>query len=288
MGLLGNRARAYLELGKPRLSLTAVFAVVTGVYIGSPGLPDAGLVISCAVAAMLVAMGGSALNMFAERDHDGRMQRTSGRPLPAGRLRPVEGLVAGAIAVVCGVALFVFTSNLLAAGLCALIALLYVLIYTPLKRVTALNTLVGAVPGALPPVVGYAAASGMIDMRSLLLFVILFLWQIPHFLAIAWRYRDEYALGGMRMMPLVDPDGRSTGAQMIIFTVSLVVATLAAYFAGMAGNVYLATAVVLGLIFLVSSIIAGVFRQASGMRRCFLVSVVYLPVLFGVMMLDKT
>ena len=166
MGLLGNRARAYLELGKPRLSLTAVFAVVTGVYIGSPGLPDAGLVISCAVAAMLVAMGGSALNMFAERDHDGRMQRTSGRPLPAGRLRPVEGLVAGAIAVVCGVALFVFTSNLLAAGLCALIALLYVLIYTPLKRVTALNTLVGAVPGALPPVVGYAAASGMIDMRS--------------------------------------------------------------------------------------------------------------------------
>jgi len=288
MGLLGNRARAYLELGKPRLSLTAVFAVVTGVYIGSPGLPDAGLVISCAVAAMLVAMGGSALNMFAERDHDGRMQRTSGRPLPAGRLRPVEGLVAGAIAVVCGVALFVVTSNLLAAGLCALIALLYVLIYTPLKRVTALNTLVGAVPGALPPVVGYAAASGMIDMRSLLLFVILFLWQIPHFLAIAWRYRDDYALGGMRMMPLVDPDGRSTGAQMIIFTVSLVVATLAAYFAGMAGNVYLATAVVLGLIFLRSSIIAGVFRQESGMRRCFLVSVVYLPVLFGVMMLDKT
>ncbi|MDP6928227.1 MAG: heme o synthase [Planctomycetota bacterium] len=288
MGLLGNRARAYLELGKPRLSLTAVFAVVTGVYIGSPGFPDAGLVISCAVAAMLVAMGGSALNMFAERDHDGRMKRTSGRPLPDGRLRPVEGLVAGAIAVVCGVALFVVTSNLLAAGLCALIALIYVLIYTPLKRVTALNTLVGAVPGGLPPVVGYAAASGVIDMRALLLFVILFLWQIPHFLAIAWRYRDEYALGGMRMMPMVDPDGRSTGAQMIIFTVSLVVATLAAYFAGMAGNLYLVTAVVLGLIFLVSSITAGVFRQESGMRRCFLVSVVYLPVLFGVMMLDKT
>jgi protoheme IX farnesyltransferase len=225
--------------------------------------------------------------MFLEREHDRNMRRTQGRPLPAGRLAPKQVLAFGAATSLGGLTWLWLATSPLATAVCATIVVTYVAVYTPLKRVTSLNTLVGAVPGALPPVVGYAASHGGLNEQALVLFLIVFFWQIPHFLSIAWRHREDYEKGGMLMLPVVDPGGASTSRQMVGYTGALISVSLAAYLVELSGPLYLAAAVCLGLLFLAPVLMAAVFRVESAMRLCFLASIVYLPLLLGIMVLDR-
>lgn len=283
------RLRACLELGKLRLSSLAVFAVVAGLCLGAyPGAPPpAALVLTTTIGALLMAVAGSALNMYLERDIDPLMERTRGRPLPTGRLTPPQVAAFGASCAVLGTAVLLLGTNLLASALCALVFASYVWVYTPLKRVTELNTIVGAVPGALPPVVGYTAARGEIDTAAIVLFAILFLWQIPHFLAISWRYRDDYSRGGLKMLAARDRDGHILRRQMLVYTVAMIAVSLLPYRVGIAGGAYLASAALLGALFAVPVFCAAVLRWESAMRPTFIASIVYLPLLLGVMVLDR-
>jgi heme o synthase len=287
--------RAYWELGKPRLSMMAVFAVVAGAYMGWPARnshPPLDLVVMTTIGTFMAAIGAAALNMYRERDLDPLMQRTQDRPLPTGRLSPRGAAVFGALTSVAGVLLVLFSSplaadgsrsmedwNWAAAGLCALIVISYVLVYTPMKTRTPLNTLVGAIPGALPPVVGHAAVVGGLAMPQLVLFAILFCWQIPHFLSIAWRYREDYARAGMQMLPVVDPTGHRTGIAMLLYVGGLGLASLLPAFTQMASERYLVLAVLLDVLFIVPVIIAALTRRDAAMRMTFIVSIIYLPLL---------
>ena len=279
---------AFLQLGKLRLSALAVVAVVAGLYMGHPISPPLSLVLPTTVGTLLVAVAANALNMYLERHQDSQMLRTLGRPLPAGRLTPGQALWFGILTAGSGLALLALTTTALVTALCALILFSYVLVYTPLKKVTTLNTLVGAVPGALPPVVGYVASANRLNVPAAVLFLLLFFWQIPHFLAIAWRYREDYARSGMKMLPVSDPDGRTTGVQMLVYTCGLMVVSLLPFRIGMAGDIYLGAVLFLDLWFFVPVVIAAMFRLESAMRLCFLVSIVYLPLVLAMMVLDRT
>lgn len=290
---LAVRLGAFVELGKLRLSSLAIFAVVAGVYLGAAygpyafTGPSAALLIGAGVGSMLIAMAGNALNMYLERDLDGLMERTRGRPLPSGRLQPRDVVAFGVVCAALGLLLMAVFTNALAFGLTAAIFVLYVGVYTPLKRITALNTVVGAVPGALPPVVGYAAAAGRLDLNALALFLILFLWQVPHFLAISWRYRDDYRRGGLKMIAWMDTHGGSVRRLMVSHTLALIPVSLVPYLTGMTGEAYAASAVLLGIVFLAPVFCAAVLRWESAMRSTFITSIVYLPLLFGIMVLDR-
>ncbi len=280
---------AYIGLVKVRLSALAILAVVAGLCLGSDDIPSWTLVLATIVGTVAVAGGGNALNMYAERDTDPKMDRTQSRPLPSGRLTPAQVKRFGLGTAFGGLAILAVATNLYATAICAVIFVLYVLVYTPMKRRSTLNTLVGAVPGALPPVVGYVAAAGQIDGRAVVLFAILFFWQIPHFLAIAWRYRDDYRRAGMQMLPVVDVRGRMTAIQMIVYCFSLLVVSVlpSTRMLHMTGALYFCTALGLGAIFLLSTTIAAIVRSPSSMFQCFLVSIIYLPLLFSVMVVDK-
>ncbi|MEZ5966110.1 MAG: heme o synthase [Planctomycetota bacterium] len=282
-----SRLAALLELGKLRLSTLAIVAVLAGIALGAQVPLATHTVVLTGVGTLLVAVAGNALNMLIERERDKRMARTAGRPLPTGRLLPIEVAGFGIVCAVLGLAALWFGSNPLATALCATILFTYVLVYTPLKPVTTLNTLVGAVPGALPPVVGYAAAAGYVDTRALALFLILFFWQIPHFLAIAWRYREDYRRGGMRMLSVVDPKGRATAVQMIVYTLALLIVSLWPPRLLMTGDLYPLLAILLGVFFLVPVVVAAARRTDAAMRGAFLASIVYLPLLLGAMLLDR-
>jgi protoheme IX farnesyltransferase len=292
--------KAYWELGKPRLSALAVFAVVAGAYMAWPAKtshPPLDLLVFTTLGNFLAAAGAAALNMYRERHLDPLMERTQGRPLPSGRLEPRSVLVFGLAASLLGVGLVLVGAaplapdgsrppgqwNWTAAGLCALIVLFYVLVYTPMKTRTPLNTLVGAIPGALPPVVGHAAVAGELAMPQLVLFAILFCWQIPHFLAIAWRYRDDYARAGMQMLPVLDPTGRRTGTTMLLYVCGLGIASLVPYVTQMCDERYAVAAVLLDVLFFVPTLIAAWTRRDVAMRMTFIMSIVYLPLLFMAM-----
>lgn len=295
-----GKVRAYWELGKPRLSAMAVFAVVAGAYMGWPSPrsgPPLDLLVATTLGTFLAAIGAAALNMYRERHLDPLMLRTRGRPLPTGRLTPRQVFAFGVVACTTGVLLVLFGAaplrddgsrgvgdlNWAAAAFCAAIVVSYVLIYTPMKVRTPLNTLVGAIPGALPPVVGHAAVVGKLAMPQLVLFAILFCWQIPHFLSIAWRYRDDYARAGMRMLPVVDPSGQRTAVTMLLYTAGLGIASLLPYVLGMADDRYAAVALLLDLLFFVPVLLAALTRREAAMRMTFLTSLVYLPVLLVAM-----
>ncbi len=292
--------RAYWELSKPRLSALAVFAVVAGAYMAWPAKtshPPLDLLVFTTLGNFLAAAGAAALNMYRERHLDPLMERTQDRPLPSGRLQPRSVLLFGLIASLLGVVLVLVGAaplapdgsrppgqwNWTAAGLCALIVLFYVLVYTPMKTRTPLNTLVGAIPGALPPVVGHAAVAGELAMPQAVLFAILFCWQIPHFLAIAWRYRDDYARAGMQMLPVLDPTGRRTGTTMLLYVSGLGIASLVPYVTQMCDERYAVVAVLLDVLFFVPTLIAAWTRRDVAMRMTFIMSIIYLPLLFSVM-----
>ncbi len=264
-----------------------LLTAAAGFYLGARGGVDVWLLVHTLVGVALVAAGTNAFNQVRERDVDARMRRTQGRPLPSGRLTPrAAALFAGVISIV-GVAYLALAVNLLTAGLAALTLASYVLLYTPLKRTTTLNTLIGAVPGALPIVGGWTAAGGAIGPAVAALFWILFLWQLPHFLALAWIYREDYQRGGLAMLSVHDPDGQRTGRMVLLYALALLPVSLLPTLLGVTGAVYFFGALALGLAY--TSVSVAMTRAATPARawRVFLVSIVYLPALLTLMVVDK-
>jgi protoheme IX farnesyltransferase len=286
-GLTRARLADYLQLSRPRLSALALMTVAIGVVLASGGAPDWRVLTHTLIGAGLVAAGASALNQLLERENDGLMQRTRGRPLPSGRLRPGEALVFGVASASGGGAYLALTlPSPLAAGLALLTLLSYVFVYTPLKRTTPLNTLVGAIPGALPPVIGWSAVSGSVDAGAVVLFVVLFLWQMPHFLAIAWIYRADYHRAGLRMLPALDPQGGLIGRLMVCYCLALLAASLAPLVVGGAGPVYLAGALFLGIGFLACAVGFARRRSDARARAVLRASLIYLPALLLLLLWD--
>jgi protoheme IX farnesyltransferase len=282
-----TRFADYLELTKPRIAVLVLFTVATGAMLAGGGAVHLPALLHTLFGTALVAAGASALNQLLERQSDALMRRTENRPLPAGRLHPLEVFVFGCGLGLAGAAYLAVTlQRPLAAGVAAITFLSYVWIYTPLKRRTPLNTLVGAVPGALPPVIGWTAVRGSLDPEVMALFFIIFLWQVPHFLAIAWIYRDDYARARLRMLPVMDRDGTRTGRHMLTYCLALLPASLAPTLFGGAGAVYLTGAILLGLGFLASAVGFARARSNSQARRVLRASLVYLPALLALLVLD--
>jgi protoheme IX farnesyltransferase len=280
-----SRFADYVELTKPRVAVLVLFTVAAGAWLAGRSELDPLLVLHTVCATALVAAGASALNQLIERHSDARMRRTENRPLPSGRLQPLEVLLFGLGLGAVGLAyLGLATRQPLAVLVAATTFVLYAFVYTPLKRVSTLNTLVGAVPGALPPVIGWTAVRGTLAPEAGLLFAILFLWQVPHFLAIAWIYRDEYARAGLCMLPVVDPAGKITGRQMVLYCLALVLVSLLPVLAGYAGPVYFAGAALLGLVFLRATL--GFLADVSNARarRVLRASLLYLPLLLALLL----
>jgi heme o synthase len=288
LSLSRSRVADYVELTKPRVAVLVLFTVAVGAWLGGRDLVDGMTVLHTLVGTALVAAGASALNQLLERHSDALMLRTENRPLPSGRLQPLEVLLFGASLGAGGLAYLGLTVRQPLTVLVAAVTFVsYVFLYTPLKRKTTLNTLIGAVPGALPPVIGWTAVRGTLGPEVALLFLILFLWQVPHFLAIAWIYRSDYARAGLCMLPTVDPEGGITGRQMVSYCLALIPVSLAPAALGLSGPVYVAAAVVLGIGFLIPCL--GFLRVKSHVqaRRVLRASLVYLPVLLGLLVLEK-
>lgn len=264
-----------------------VLTAAAGFYLGSGAAVDLQLLVHTLLGTALVAGGTNAFNQLRERDVDARMQRTRGRPLPSGRITAGAAAAFAAVISLAGVGYLTLAVNLLTAGLAALTLTSYVLLYTPLKRKTSLNTLIGAVPGALPIVGGWTAAGGELGAAVSALFWILFLWQLPHFLALAWIYREDYQRGGLAMLSVEDPDGRHTGRMALLYAMALLPVSLLPTLLGVTGPLYFFGALVLGLAYAV--VAAVMFGAATRPRawRLFLVSIVYLPALLTLMVLDK-
>ncbi len=279
--------RDLLELTKPRITTMAVISVAAGYYVGARGpivfLPATRVLL----AATLLASGASALNQWFEAETDRLMARTANRPLPQGRLVPTPALLFGLVLAASGVALMYAAGGPLAASIGLITVLLYVGCYTPLKRVTPLCTVIGAVPGALPPLMGWAAGAGDLSAEAWLLFAILFLWQMPHFLAIAWMYRDDYARAGQPMLPVVEPSGGSTARQAVLYAAALLPTSLLPTLLGVAGEPYFAIALTLGLFLLTATLVFASRRETNDARRLLHVSVIYLPLLLGALVLTR-
>jgi protoheme IX farnesyltransferase len=282
-----RRVADLVALGKPRVVFMVLVTTLVGFHLGSHAGQDYVLLLPTLIGTALAAAGTLALNQYFERDIDALMERTRSRPLPDRRLQPVEALVAGTVVAAFGIAYLAVAVNLLSAVVTAAITLIYLFAYTPLKRVTPLCSIVGAVPGALPPVTGWVAARGTLDIEAWILFSILFLWQLPHSLAIARLYRDDYASAGIRLLPVVEPDGRSTARQVVSNCMALVAVGLLPTMVGMAGALYFAVALVLGLTFLGYGISFARSRTAPAARQLLMASLLYLPALLIVMALDK-
>ena len=277
----------YAALTKPRVIAMVLVTTAVGFHLGSIGTPDFPRLLQTLLGTALAAGGTLALNQYMERDLDARMERTRRRPLPEGRLVPTEALAVGAALLGLGLVQRWLAVNPLAALVTAGIAVTYLLLYTPLKPVTSLCSVVGAVSGALPPVAGWAAARGALGPEPWVLFAIMFLWQIPHSLAIGRMYRDDYARAGIRLLPVVDHDGPSTGTHVVTNTLALVPVALMPTLVGIAGPVYFLVALTLGLGFLWSAVGLARTGSAAAARRLLRASLVYLPVLLCVMALDK-
>jgi protoheme IX farnesyltransferase len=282
-----ERVAAYAELTKPRITFLIVLTSAAGFALASRGAVDYVGLFRSLLGIALLSSGIAALNQYAERDLDGLMRRTASRPLPSGKLAPWEALAFGAgITILAEIYLLVLV-NPLSALLGLTVIAGYVFAYTPLKTRTTLSTLVGAFPGAVPPLIGWTAARGTISLEGWILFAILFLWQFPHFLAIAWMYREDYGRAGILMLPVVEPDGRVTAQQIVVYTVMLLPVSLLPTVMGMAGRLYFVGAIVLGLLFLYSSLRAAFSMSRQQARRLLLASVLYLPLLFGLMVLNS-
>ena len=282
-----NRASDFLALTKPRLNLLVLVTTLAGLYLASPAGVAIGLAAHTLIGTALVAGGAAALNQVWERETDRRMRRTSGRPLPRGRLGVAEGTWFGILLSLAGLAELVLCTTPAAAMVAAGTLISYVLVYTPLKTRTSLATLVGAVPGALPPVIGWAAATGDITLPAIVLFGIVFFWQMPHFLAIAWMYKDDYARAGIPLLPVVEPDGRRTGRQALLYTAALWPVSLLPASVGLAGSTYSAVATCLGIVFFYLSAVFARNRTADSARQVFLFSITYLPLLLGALVADR-
>jgi protoheme IX farnesyltransferase len=286
-GVEKSRFAVFADLVKARLTLLVLLTTLVGFYVASPGPIDLLLLVHAMLGTALVAAGAAALNQFLEREHDAKMERTEDRPLPSGRLQPGTVLLLGGISAGLGLLYLTLVVNPLTGLLGAITLGSYLFIYTPLKRVTTLNTVIGAIPGALPPLMGWTAARGEISPGGWALFAILFFWQLPHFYAIAWIYREQYARAGFVMLPVVDPAGERTGRQAVSHALGLLPFSLCPFVFHLAGPVYLAGALVLGAAYLWFAIQFSRRLTVASARRLFFMSIIHLPLLLGLMVLDK-
>ncbi len=282
-----ERIAAYVDLTKPRITFLIVLTAAAGFALASPGRIDYAAMMSAMLGIALLSSGIATLNQYMERDLDGLMRRTANRPLPSGKLMPWEALAFGAGLTVLAEIYLAFLVNPLSALLGLTVISGYLFAYTPLKTRTTLSTFVGAFPGAVPPLIGWTSARGTIDIDAWVLFAILFLWQFPHFLAIAVMYREDYGRAGILMLPVVEPDGRVTAQQIVLYTAMLLPVSLLPTLLGTAGKIYLAGAAVLGLAFLYFSLRAAFSKSRQTARQLLLASVIYLPLLFILMVLDR-
>ncbi len=277
----------FLSLTKPRITLLVVATTLVGFYLGVRDTVSVTLLLNTLLGTALIASGASALNMVFEWEADSKMRRTEGRPIPSGRLSVFQGIVFGSFLCISGALYLLFLVNMLTSILSAATALLYLFAYTPLKKMTSLCTIVGAIPGAIPPMMGWTAARNAVDFEAWWLFAILFLWQLPHFLSIAWLYREDYERGGFPMLPVIDKEGSQTSRQIILETIALLCITLLPASLGVFDPFYFVGAFVLGIVFLSMGIKLAFTKTAHSARRLLLTSVVYLPCLLILMMITK-
>jgi len=287
-GAIGLRARmtAYFELTKPRIAFMLVLTSAAGFYLGTAGRFDAILFVNAMAAITLLAFGVATLNQYLERVVDALMERTALRPLPTGKVTATEALVFGSLLCVGAELYLYFAVNPLTALLGLTVIVGYVFVYTPLKTRTTVSTAIGAIPGAMPPLMGWTASANEITLGAWMLFVFLYLWQFPHFLAIAWLYKDQYAKAGIRMLPAVEEAGRITVQQIVLFTLLMLPVSIGPFFAGISGWVFLVGASILGCWFLAASLLMARDRNAKRARQLLLTSVLYLPLIFALMVFN--
>lgn len=283
-----SRAADYVTLAKPRLNLLVVGSTLAGYVVGGGTMADAGGVLAMLGGTALVAGGASAFNQVFERKSDALMRRTQTRPMADGRMAPADALIFATVLSAAGLFLLGFAVNVLSAAVAGATLLSYAAIYTPLKLRTSFATVIGAVPGALPPVIGWAAATNGLAAGAWILFGIVFLWQLPHFLAIAWMYRDDYARAGFPMLPVIEPDGRSTARQSVLYAAALLPLSLAPTLVGLTTSTYFVAALLLTLGFLALTLRFARTRSVADARRVFFASIVYLPVLWIFMIAGRT
>ena len=284
---LREKLTAYAQLTKPRIALMLVLTSAAGFYLGTTGAFDGVLFANSLIAILMLAFGVATLNQAWEYKTDRLMPRTASRPVPTGRITQGEALVFGIVQCLAAEIYLLAAVNVLTAVLGLVVIAGYILVYTPLKTRTSVSTAIGAIPGALPPLMGWTAAANEISIGAWALFATQFLWQFPHFLAIAWMYRDEYAKAGILMLPVVEPSGRITARQIVLFSLMLVPVSLAPFFFGYDGPIFLTGALILGGWFLFESIRTAIKRTNERAKRLLLVSVIYLPLLFLLMVADK-
>lgn len=280
----------YVELCKVRLVSLVLFTTGVGFFVGHSGSISVSsilLLINTILGTAFVACGSMALNQVMERDTDGLMHRTKSRPVPQGRVGVTEAWAFGLALSFLGFGYLLVAVNPISALLALLTSVVYLALYTPLKRLTTFNTIVGAVSGGIPPMIGYAAAAGSLSPVAWAMFGILFVWQVPHFLGIAWMYRDDYARAGLKMLPVVDGDGSLTARQIVLFSLTLLLVSLVPRMLGVAGQIYFSAALVLGLAFIMAAIPLMVSHDRRSARQVFLASVIYLPVLLIFLMADR-
>ena len=282
-----KRTADFVTLTKPRLNFLVLITTLGGMYIAAPDGVALPVLFHALVGTALVAGGAAALNQVWERETDGLMRRTRRRPIPGGRLRAVDGAWFGTLLSAAGLIDLTWKVNPLASAVAAATLVSYVFVYTPLKTRTSLSTLIGAVPGALPPVIGWAAATGTISIGAIVLFGIVFLWQIPHFLAIAWLYRDDYRHARIPLLPVLEPDGRRTGQQALLYAAALWPVTLLPAGIGLADVPYSILATLLGAGLIALSAMFARERTTLTARRLFLYSIIYLPLLWTALVLDR-
>ncbi len=278
---------AYVVLTKPDVTFLVVMTTVAGFYLGSTGAMNWALLLNTVLATMLVAGGTAALNQYIEREMDAVMRRTAARPLPMGVLQPRDVLIFGIVTIVAGAAWLAIAANLLACLVALATSLLYLGLYTPLKTRTPLSTAVGAIPGALPPLIGWAATRGSLGLGGWVLVAILFFWQFPHFMSIAWMYREDYARAGIRMLPVVDRSGDSTFRQIVCTSAILVWVSALPSVIGMAGKLYFFGALVLGMLLLQVGLWANRSRTNARAKWLMHATIAHIPLLLGWLILDK-
>lgn len=285
-----SRATDFYELTKPRMNFLVLLTTMVGYFMAVRHASSLEWmrVLHTLAGTALTAAAASVLNQLIERDFDKLMPRTRNRPIPAGRVAPIEAVFYGVALGLTGVLYLAAMVNVLTAVLGAFTLLCYLFVYTPMKRRTTLNTVIGAVPGAIPPMMGWTAVHNAISPEAVALFCILFFWQMPHFLAIAILYRDDYKAGGFKMLPVVDQDLLITSRQIVLYAVALIPVTLMPTVIGMAGSAYFTAAMLLGLAFLSFGISCAATRTRRDARKLFFASIIYLPLLLAAMMLDKT
>ncbi len=284
----GRLAADFAELVKARLTLLVLLTTAVGFYLGAELPIDYLALFHVVFGTAAAAAGAAALNQWWERKLDALMHRTKMRPVPAGRMRPAEALALGVGLSISGVGYLTMTCNALSATLAALTIVIYIFGYTPLKRASTANTFVGAIPGAIPPMIGWAAARGTLDAGAWSLFAILLLWQLPHFFAIAWMYREDYSRAGFRMISSDDHSGERSASQSVFFCILLLVIAGLPAFVGIVTFAYLAAELVLGGLFIAVAMRFLRMRTAGAARLLFITSIVYLPLLLAALVLTKS